>query len=124
MKNTIIITHGEFGKELLKSVEMIIGKQTKAVAFSLNPGENLESFKSIIEDYMSENEKYTIFVDLYGGTPFNISGAMISKNVKVITGVNMPMLLEYFTHEEIDIDKLLDASKISIKYVNRELGQD
>lgn len=123
MKKTIIITHGNYGKELLKSTEMIIGKQFNTSTLSLMEGDELDSLKSKISQEVDNNKKTFIFVDLFGGTPFNLSTDFLQqKDVFLITGVNMPMLLEYYTKENITAEELTDVSKDSIKYANLELG--
>lgn len=122
MKKTIIVTHGNFGKELLKSIEMIIGKQFNTVTLSLLEGDEIETLKSKISKEVDLNKKTFIFVDLYGGTPFNLSLDYLQRrDVFLITGVNLPMLLEYYTKENITIEELIIISKDSIKYANKEL---
>ena len=43
-----------------------------------------------------------ILVDLLGASPFNVSAALMENNprVQVVTGVNLPMLLETVTQRE------------------------
>lgn len=40
MIGVLIVTHGNFGKELLKSAELIIGEQKNVKTLSLNHGDN------------------------------------------------------------------------------------
>ena len=40
----IVITHGEFGIELIKSAEMIMGPQENVTGFGLRPGNRLMIF--------------------------------------------------------------------------------
>ncbi|MBN2287519.1 MAG: hypothetical protein JXQ26_03920 [Tissierellales bacterium] len=122
MKKTILITHGHFGQELLKSVEMIAGKQEHTVAFAIDSGDDLSNLQSRLRNVINDNIPTYIFVDIFGGTPFNIAANMMNDKVNVITGVNLPMLLEYYLTEKQDIHKLIDLSKESIKYANQELG--
>ena len=122
MKNTIIVTHGNFGIELLKSVEMIAGKQDDTVVFSINPGDDLSIVQAQLQKLVIENQITYIFVNIFGGTPFNFAATLMNEQVKIITGVNLPMLLEYYLSEKIDPDNLVDISKASIKYTNKELG--
>lgn len=98
-KTVLIITHGNFGKGLLDGIEVIMGKQESVLAFGLNVGDNIEILKAeveeIVKEKQKENKEVIILVDLFGGSPFNIA-LYIMKNydVKVITGINMPMVIE------------------------------
>ncbi len=42
MIGILIVTHGNFGLELLKSAELIVGKQGNVETLSLNHGDNVE----------------------------------------------------------------------------------
>ncbi len=124
MEKVIIITHGNYGEEVLKSVEMIAGKQDNAYAFSINEDTNINDIKkevkNLIED-LTEIDTY-IFVDIYGGSPFNCAISFLSNpRVKVISGFNMPMILEFFVNRNRDIETMIEDSRKSITYVNDEM---
>jgi PTS system mannose-specific IIA component/D-glucosaminate-specific PTS system IIA component len=121
-KNFIIATHGRFGKELLNSSEMILGKTENCKAFSLEPEMSLEDFASCISSELNENEEYICIVDIVGGTPFNtILYLSRQYNFRVLTGLNLPMFLEMYLSSEENISKIieqgLDASINSTKEV-------
>jgi PTS system mannose-specific IIA component len=95
----IIVTHGNFGKELLKSVEMIMGEQKDVFVFGLNLGDDVESLrdnvKRIVDENQRENKEIVVLVDVFGGSPSNIALSLLEHyDVKVIVGVNMPILIE------------------------------
>ncbi|MBF2655029.1 PTS mannose transporter subunit IID [Listeria seeligeri] len=95
----VIGTHGESARELLKSAEMIIGKQDNVEFITFVPGENTDTlitkFKEKLEK-MDTSEGVIFMVDLFGGSPYNASSqiALPEENMDVVTGVNIPMLLE------------------------------
>lgn len=92
--NIVIATHGKFGFELLKSAEMIIGKQDKVMACSYLEGMTLEQFSLEIEKCIG-NKNTLVFVDIFGGTPCNIAmGLSKSKSISLLTGVNLAVLIE------------------------------
>ena len=99
MVGVIICTHGNSAPELLKSAEMICGKQENCQTVSFKEGESLEQLKSEISEKISQL-KGTVFclTDLKGGTPFNTLVRLLKSNpeMEIITGVNIPMLLELF----------------------------
>ena len=54
MVGIIVISHGPFSKALIKSVEMVYGKQDKVEALSLEPGESMENLKNKINEIILE----------------------------------------------------------------------
>jgi len=118
-KFVLIITHGNFGKGLLNGIEVIMGKQENVLALGLNLGDNIEvvrkEVEKIIKEKLQEDKEIIIVVDLFGGSPFNIALSMMKEyDVKVITGINMPMLVELLTSINVyDTTELLEnISKI------------
>lgn len=116
----IIATHGLSSVELLKSAEMITGKQSNVETVTFTEGEGLEELRESYSEALSklnENTTILILVDIWGGTPFNVA---IEQGCEVITGVNIPMLLELFMNrdnQEVDmlVDHLLVETTNSIK---------
>ncbi len=122
MEKVIIITHGNYGEEILKSVEMIAGKQENAYAFSINEDTYIEEVKKEVESLIDEETYIYIFVDIYGGSPFNIAINFLSKErVNIISGFNMPMILEFFVNRNRNVKTMIEDSKKSIMYVNKEM---
>lgn len=111
----IIASHGYFAQEALKSAEMIVGKQSsnKVKTLAMNLGVDLEQFKQTMMDTVKEfgeGRKVLILTDVIGGTPNNaaVFNLVTNKNVQVICGVNLPMLLETFTNQDMSLEKLTE----------------
>ena len=104
MINVIIITHGEFGRELLASAQNILGFQEKVSAISQSANDDLFSLKKKIEARFSqfaEAKGFLVLVDLIGGTPMNaVAGLLKHPNLEIVSGVNLPMLLEVLLNRE------------------------
>ena len=114
----ILAAHGKFSKELLKSSEMIFGKQENIECVTFETGEGADD---LVKKYENEIEKLDVkcglifMVDLFGGSPFNAASrvAVSNDNIDIVSGVNLPMLLEVFNARE---DKTLDeVVKIAIE---------
>ncbi|WP_141430559.1 PTS sugar transporter subunit IIA [Bacillus sp. 03113] len=95
----IVATHGEFSREIVKSAEMIFGKQENISSITFNPGEGPDDLQLKYQKALNEldsNDGTLFLVDLFGGSPFNAAALIAAENEKmdVITGINMPMLLE------------------------------
>ncbi|MDK2878778.1 MAG: mannose system component [Thermoanaerobacteraceae bacterium] len=105
MIGVLIVTHGDFGKELLKSAELIVGKQSHVMTLGFFHGDSVERLMENISKAigtLDEGDGVLVFVDLYGGSPSNATAMNLKKNimnskVECITGVNLPMILEALT---------------------------
>ena len=94
--NLVILNHGRFGEELIKSAELIVGKTEHIKAISLLAGMSIEEYYEEVKTYLSSlDTEILVMVDLYGGTPSNV-GMMLQREfpMHVLCGVNLPMLIE------------------------------
>ncbi|WP_443661769.1 mannose/fructose/sorbose PTS transporter subunit IIA [Clostridium sp.] len=108
----ILGTHGKFSEEMLKSTEMILGKQENVATITYLPGEGSDDLMKKYEDEIKslQCEAGVLFmVDLFGGSPFNAASRIVAKeeNMDIVTGINIPMLLGVFSaREDLTVDKL------------------
>lgn len=109
MIEMVIAAHGGFGKELLNSVSLVVGPVKNCASWSLDPGDNIErtglKLKELLDE-MDEEEGGIVFTDIWGGTPANLALKYSrNKNVKVISGVSLPMILEFVNvREELGLE--------------------
>lgn len=102
MVGIILASHGEFAKGILQSGSMIFGEQPDVKAVTLMPSEGPDDLKAKIEEAIAtfENQDEVLFlVDLWGGTPFNQSNGLIAGHEDkwaIVTGLNLPMLIEAY----------------------------
>ena len=98
MVSILIITHGGFGKEIIKSMEMIMGKQDDVYFLGLYPEEDPAVFSEKVREKIIElnkNGEVLVMVDVFGGTPSNASASnMKDLKFECVTGVSLPMLIE------------------------------
>lgn len=126
MKNKYLLigTHGEFGKELVKSAEMIMGKTENVHVFSLLPNMDPMDYVQSIRDTLSQLDgEFLCLVDLYGGTPSNMF-AMLSREyqISVISGLNLGMFLEVYSNFEMKtIPELKEVALSSLNQSGRDV---
>jgi PTS system mannose-specific IIA component/PTS system mannose-specific IIB component len=130
MISVIIGTHGMFSEEILKSAEMIFGTQENVGAVTFKPGEGVEA---LVEKYnklikkMDSKEGVLFMVDLFGGSPFNAASliAVRNENMEIVTGVNLPMILEVLGSREFsNISELVKISENSGKNAIKTLSKN
>lgn len=98
----IVITHGQFGQELLRTAEDIVGRQEQIAAISVTSEVGLDDVSKRLGEILERlpsPDGHLILVDMLGGTPCN-TALMKTKDMpsEVVTGVNLYMLLSSFTH--------------------------
>lgn len=105
MIGAIIITHGDLGKELVTVAKCIVGQQQEIETITLTPGESPGELKTKIEEALVKLDLEAgviIFTDMFGGTPTNTSLPLtLNRKIELLTGVNLPMILEFFSSREI-----------------------
>lgn len=117
MIGVLVLSHGNFCEQLIKSTIMIAGplKNTKAVA--LQEGESPDAFGERVKEAVAEldsGEGVLVLADLFGGTPFNQIGSLSHElHVEIVTGMNLPMLLQVSLEKEqvASLTELADKAK-------------
>lgn len=126
MVGIIIATHGEFASGILQSAQMIFGEQEDVKACTLMPSEGPDDLrKKIVEaiETFSDKENVLFLTDLWSGTPFNqINLLMEGKQDKwaMLTGLNLPMLIEAFG-ARLSEDTAHDVAKEIISTAKEEI---
>jgi mannose/fructose-specific phosphotransferase system component IIA len=106
MIHGLVITHGNIGRELVRVVEMILGPVAGLAALS-NAGKSVQDLTAEIGDHLSEPEdgagdRTLLFVDDFGGSCANAAQLAVagSDGDRILTGVNLAMLLDFATWRE------------------------
>ncbi len=97
----MIGTHGVAAEQLLRTTEMLIGEQDNVSFIDFIPGENADTLFDKYTQKLTDldTSKGVLFlVDTWGGSPFNAASRIVNQheNYDIITGVNVPMLVETF----------------------------
>ena len=124
MIGIVIVSHSNIASEFLSVLEHIVGKQENIQAISIFPDDNVESKRGeIIKAIKNVDQKKGVIVltDMFGGTPSNLAiSVMNEKNVEVVAGVNLPMLIKISAlREKCNMEELIKRSQESgRKYMN------
>lgn len=127
----LIITHGNFGKELAAVAAEILEEKVDIDSFSFDWKEDgtgtIYKLEKYLEQYHENN--IIIFTDMFGGSPTNICYKFNQKNIEIITGVNLPGLLKFLTYKDKDMPfkelvKLIKKEAIEgINIISEFLGE-
>jgi mannose/fructose-specific phosphotransferase system component IIA len=99
----IVLGHGNFAENMLRTAEQIVGKQKLVDAIS-NAGMSCNLLNERLEKTLgqSNTNETIVFVDLPGGS-CTISCYNVLRNredLNVICGINLPVLIEFFMLRE------------------------
>jgi DNA-binding transcriptional regulator LsrR (DeoR family) len=115
----VIITHGNFGVVLLKTVNIIIDKQKDVVALGLNLAYGVETLKENVKNIFEENQilkkAFLIILDLLGESSVPIVGiGSINPKTKIVKTT-------YFNFDEfLYLDKRWIVGALCPYFLNRE----
>ena len=122
----LIVTHGELAAGFKDAAEVIFGDVKGVTTIGLHSGESVEVFGEKIYETLAdydENESILILADLLSASPYNQSVLSVNKlaenraeNIRLIAGVNLPMVLEGINQQFLKSD-LEDVVKEFKKYI-------
>lgn len=129
MIGLLVVTHGDLGRSLLDSIAIIAGEVKCAASVGLYHGDSPIQLREEIQEKveaLDSGEGVIVLVDFYGGTPGNeVMKLLASKKMRVLSGVNMAMLLEIVVNREFstDIETLSEAALQSGKESLQDLNE-
>lgn len=114
--NIILLAHGKYNQGMLDSHNMIIGENKKIYSLSLTDSVDEFSKKlDIITNQLLNKGDVLALCDLKGGTPYNKiteKKLMNPSKVHIISGMNLPMLIEVSLKldQNIEIELLIESA--------------
>jgi len=111
MIGAVVAAHGNLARDLVSAAEGIVGKIEKlAVVSQLNKDKHEDIERNLTEaiESVDSPDGVLVLVDVFGGSPANIGMSILQKKkIKIVTGVNLPMLMDFAVHRnEKDLKKL------------------
>jgi mannose PTS system EIIA component len=103
MVGIVVVAHGRLAEALIETAEMIVGCSEGVQSCSFSQGSDVEKLRKILKASIKEvndGDGVIILTDMFGGTPSNISLSFLEDKIEVITGVNLPMLINALTKRE------------------------
>ncbi|WNZ88071.1 PTS sugar transporter subunit IIB [Streptococcus iniae] len=133
----IIASHGKFAEGIHQSGSMIFGEQEKVQVVTFMPNEGPDDlyahFNNAIAQFDADDE-VLVLADLWSGSPFNQASRVMGENpdrkMAIITGLNLPMLIQSYTERLMDANagveqvaaNIIKESKDGVKALPEELN--
>lgn len=132
-----VISHGNLASGIEDSCELILGEQLNFNTIGLRDGDDFDEFKGNVLNSINavnQDDGVIVFVDLFGASPYNsvlfsfIELISLGIDVRMITGVNLPMIIEVCDkRESVELDdlfrKVIQTGKEYIIGINDKLSQ-
>ena len=103
MIGIVVVTHSRLGEAFLEAAEFILGSRPQgAVSVSIDLNQNVDRLREKVAagiKKVSQDQGVLILTDMFGGTPSNISYSFLEEGrVEVLSGVNLPVLVQALDH--------------------------
>lgn len=126
--NILLVCHFNIGQALLKTAQQIFANKLPLETYSLSIDNELShdeikvSLLKLLNGFEKDSQTL-ILTDVYGATPHNVASALANENIRVISGVNLPMLIRIMNYPLLPltllIEKALSGGQKGIKENNR-----
>ncbi len=119
----LVLGHGTISEDIIRTLKLIVGDFKYFHFINLPENQDMDSYEKQIESVVRQNceSGLLIFTDLLGGSPFTVSTRVMrkywDKKVELITGMNLPMLIEVASNIE-DITSTEKIKKMALDSVN------
>lgn len=108
----LIITHNTIGSALLETATKMLGAcplraETLEITEDMERDLLLGQARAMAAG-LDSGEGVLVLTDLYGSTPANIANALADEGVRVLAGVNLPMLVRVLNYAALPLAELAD----------------
>lgn len=123
MIGIVIVAHGGLASELMRATEHVVGRQKAMIAISVGPEDDRAARAREIcdaADRVDDGSGVVVVTDMFGGSPSNLSlTACKPQNRKILTGVNLPMLIKLAKSRHLSVDEAVArAADAGRRYIN------
>jgi len=125
----LLLTHNDIGAQLLVVAKSTYGSiPNRTEILSVDHYDQPVDLIGLTKQYvkvLDEGKGVLILTDLFGSTPSNIAREFCnSKNVKIVSGINLSMLLNIFNYPKLSLNaltkKAIDGGKEGIMRIENE----
>lgn len=126
MRQYILASHGGFSKGIYESIKIIVGEQVNVhlITAFIDGNNDIEMLVKEMFDSINEDDEIIVCSDVFGGSVNNEFMKYLGKRkyLYLITGMNLPLLMQLFLSVEEDTDKMIKeivySEDTKVKYCN------
>jgi len=112
----LLVTHDHIGDAMIHATSVILGVcpleiETLHIPFDDADPDQLYNEADKLVRSIDKGKGVLVLTDMFGATPSNIAHRLVGdKQVKVVTGLNLPMLMRVMNYPSLDINELVDKA--------------
>ena len=113
----LVIGHGTISEDVIRTAKLIMTTNHPIHFINLPENQDMDAYEKQIEEIVQENSDkgISIITDLLGGSPFLTSAKIFEKhwgeNIELITGLNLPMMIEVIANiHDVSVSQLKDLA--------------
>jgi PTS system ascorbate-specific IIA component len=110
----LMITHSDIGKQMLHTATSVFGKNPfRLEILSVDNYDQPNDVKELGQKYvkfLDQGRGVLILTDIIGTTPSNIAKSIDYKNIRVVAGLNLSMLLNVFNYSTDSLNQLANRA--------------
>lgn len=103
MIGLVLVTHAGLASALKTAAEMIVGEIDNCIIVEVAPDQRADDIMARVVAAVEtvQADGAIIMTDLFGGTPSNMAMSFLKDGcIEVVTGVNLPMLIEFCSRRD------------------------
>tara|TARA_B100000282_G_scaffold238346_1_gene180943 strand:+ start:188 stop:604 length:417 start_codon:yes stop_codon:yes gene_type:complete len=107
----LLLTHNDIGSQLLLTAKSTYGSvpmrtELLSIDYYDKPADIINLARQYVK-VLDNGKGVIILTDMFGSTPSNIAKEFSRyKNVKIVSGINLSMLLNIFNYPDLNLDNL------------------
>ncbi len=110
----LIISHNGIGMTLIDTALQTLGGyplpiEVLGVSTDCHPEVLLRRAREAVAA-LDQDRGVLVLTDLYGATPSNIATRLSNPRVRIVTGLNLPMLMRVLNYPHLDLDELAEKA--------------
>ena len=123
MIGIVLVTHGNLADEFVSAMQHVVGHQDQIATACIGPNDDMNFRRDDILSKVNSvdtGDGVIVITDMFGGTPSNLAiSIMEERNIEVISGMNIPMLVKLMRERNEAIpDAVMSAQEAGRKYIN------
>ena len=110
----LVISHNGIGMTLIDTAVQTLGGyplpiEVLSVSKDCHPEVLLNRARQTVLA-LDQGRGVLVLTDLYGATPSNIAMRLMNSRVRIVTGLNLPMLMRVLNYPHLDLDQLVEKA--------------
>jgi PTS system mannose-specific IIA component len=113
MIGIVLAAHYPLGRALAHAAEHVFGAVPRLVAIDVIPDTSMEKIRQQLLEAVTSvdsGDGVLILTDLFGATPSNIASQLADARIKVVAGVNLPMLLRSVSYRTETLNSVAEKA--------------